>query len=142
MSSTRKRVDAGAKYSAFPASNHRGAFNSPAFVRISGMSAPAAPSIAHRPFCSSAWTYHFRLAGSAPRPRGSKPLSPGSLQWKRAGVSGDGPKDTKKESRACQELGKLSGIRKLKTPDRGPRTGSFSTKRALKRRWKRRRNRY
>jgi len=35
--------------------------------------------MAHLQCTSSAWTFHLRLSGSDPRPRGSKPKSPGKL---------------------------------------------------------------
>ncbi|KAJ0883979.1 hypothetical protein HanPSC8_Chr10g0428111 [Helianthus annuus] len=42
--------------------------------------------MAHRPWMSSASLYHFRNAGSLPRPNGSNPKSPGSLPIKPLGV--------------------------------------------------------
>ncbi|MFS7996011.1 hypothetical protein Hanom_Chr12g01124851 [Helianthus anomalus] len=40
---------------------------------------PRTAAMAHRPWISSASLYHFRNAGSFPRPNGSNPKSPGSL---------------------------------------------------------------
>ena len=45
---------------------------------------PATPAMANRQCTSSACTYHFKAAGSSPSPRGSKPKSPGSLQFRDA----------------------------------------------------------
>ena len=74
-----KSVDDDAKYSDLPASYHCGALMSPALVSTSGISIPATPSIAHRPFTSSACTNHRRFSGSSAKPSGSNPLSPGRL---------------------------------------------------------------
>ncbi|GER56387.1 2-nonaprenyl-3-methyl-6-methoxy-1,4-benzoquinol hydroxylase [Striga asiatica] len=85
ISSTMKSVVVSVKYSCSPAVYHDGVLRIPIFVRNSGMKMPAAPSIAHLQWTSSACWFHFKLSGSdaletIPKPRGSKPKSPGRLQ--------------------------------------------------------------